>query len=157
TRSARSTPPLGRPKWVTTTTRAPRSRSASMVGSAARMRRSSTMRPPSVGTLKSTRSSTLLPPTWMSSMPCLATVTGVLTASVAADSQPCRHVVRQIDHPAGVAPLVVVPGEHLDDALADAHGRGKVDDRGVAVVEEVGRNQLLVGDREDALHGPLRR
>ena len=53
--------PFGRPRCESSTTRAPRSSSASIVGSAARMRVSSVTRAPSSGTLKSTRTSARLP------------------------------------------------------------------------------------------------
>ena len=60
-RAPASTLPFGRPRCETSTSEAPRSRSGSIVGSAARMRVSSATRPPSSGTLKSTRTSTRLP------------------------------------------------------------------------------------------------
>ena len=53
--------PFGRPRCDSSTTRAPRSSSAWIVGSAARMRVSSVTRPLSSGTLKSTRTSARLP------------------------------------------------------------------------------------------------
>ena len=52
---------FGRPRWDTRIRRAPRSRSSSIVGSAARMRVSSATAPSSSGTLKSTRTRTRLP------------------------------------------------------------------------------------------------
>ena len=53
--------PFGRPRCETRTTRAPRSRSSSIVGSAARIRVSSATWPSSSGTLKSARTRTRLP------------------------------------------------------------------------------------------------
>ena len=55
--------PFGRPRWLAQTTVAPRSWSQVMVGSAARMRKSSVIRPSSSGTLKSVRTSTRRPST----------------------------------------------------------------------------------------------
>ena len=60
--------PFGRPRCATTITRAPRARSASMVGIASRIRRSSMIAPSRIGTLRSSRRSTRLPWTSMSSM-----------------------------------------------------------------------------------------
>ena len=53
--------PFGRPKWLHATTAAPWSRSHWIVGSAARMRRSSVIAPSRTGTLKSARSRTRRP------------------------------------------------------------------------------------------------
>jgi hypothetical protein len=54
--------PLGRPRWLAVTTVAPRSVNHSIVGSAARIRKSSVIRPSSSsGTLKSVRTNTRLP------------------------------------------------------------------------------------------------
>ena len=55
--------PLGRPRCEAVTTVAPRSSNQLIVGSAARMRKSSVMTPFSIGTLKSVRTSTRLPAT----------------------------------------------------------------------------------------------
>ena len=52
---------LGRPRCETSTSDDPRSRSSSIVGSAARMRESSVIRRSSSGTLKSTRARTRAP------------------------------------------------------------------------------------------------
>ena len=59
--------PLGRSKCANSTTLAPWSRSLAMVGSAARSRVSSLTRPSCMGTLKSTRTSAVLPAAWASS------------------------------------------------------------------------------------------
>ena len=53
--------PFGRPKWDSRRTIAPRSESSSTVGSIARSRVSSVTFAPSIGTLRSTRTSTFLP------------------------------------------------------------------------------------------------
>src|SRR6266498_1329052 len=63
------------------------------------------------------------------------------------------HVADQVPHAAGVPPLVVVPGQHLDEIAVDDGGRSQVDDGRVWVAVEVHRHQLLVGGVEDALEG----
>src|ERR1700693_2005298 len=150
-RAPSSIRPLGRPRWVTMTTRAPRDRSASMVGTASRIRRSSTTAPSRIGTLKSSRRRTRLPWTSMSSM------VSLFSASILEPLQPGRDQIDQVDDAAGIAPFVVVPGEHLDGVIAEHHGRRRVEDRRVRVVEEVHRHQLLIAHREDALELPTRR
>ena len=67
--AAGSGAPFGRPRCAHRITRAPRSRSAAIVGSAARMRVSSAMTPSCSGTLKSTRQSTRRPATSSASRP----------------------------------------------------------------------------------------
>src|SRR5919112_6565037 len=51
---------------------------------------------------------------------------------------------------AGVAPLVVVPGEHLDEVAADDFRVVGVHDGGVVVLAEVHRDERLFGEGEDA-------
>jgi len=60
--------PLGRPKWLRTTTRAPLLESSVRVGTTRSMRLVSVILPSIMGTFKSTRTSTLLPSTSRSSM-----------------------------------------------------------------------------------------
>ena len=67
--AAGSGAPFGRPRCEHRITRAPRSRSAAIVGSAARMRVSSPIAPSCSGTLKSTRQSTRRPATSSASRP----------------------------------------------------------------------------------------
>src|SRR5690242_11345655 len=112
-----------------------------MVGSAARMRVSSVIAPPSSsGTLKSTRTSTCLPRTSISRTVALFML------------QPLTHEVRQVGDAAGIAPLVVVPGDDLDHVVSQHHRRETIDDRGVRVATEVAGDQRLVGIVEDAVH-----
>ena len=103
---------------------APRSRSSSIVGSAARIRVSSATRPPSSGTLKSTRTSTRRPASSASrtlalgNPPPRASIVTVISGC----SNPWRLSARslledlagQLDAAVRVAPLVVVPGDRLD-------------------------------------------
>ena len=97
--------PLGRPRWEQQITWPPWSSSHRRVGTAARTRRSSVTFPSSRGTLKSLRTRTRLPATsaW-------STVRSSTGLELLAD----QH--GQVDEPLGVAPLVVVPAEHLGQA-----------------------------------------
>src|SRR6185437_16076201 len=61
---------------------------------------------------------------------------------------------QEVAHPAGVAPLVVVPGDDLDAPAADDAGQFGIDDRGTLVTAEIGGHQLLVLDPEKAFHRP---
>ena len=56
----------------------------------------------------------------------------------------------QVDDAVGVAPLVVVPAQHLD-AVADHLGERSVDDGAALVALEVGADQLVLVVAEDAL------
>src|SRR5512137_1264463 len=130
--------PLGRPRWEAMMRRAPRSSSQSIVGSEALIRLSSRIAPlSSRGTLKSTRRKTRLPLTSRS-------VTKFMSASLG-------DVLGQVDKPAGIAPLVVVPGDDLDQVAVEDLGREQVDDAGPGVAQEIAGDERLVGDAEDAL------
>src|SRR5215831_18833778 len=114
-------------------TRAPASRAVRIVGSAARMRRSLVMWPlSSSGTLKSTRMRTRLPRRLpRSSIVFLAMIVdsvntgltrrrGVKTPSLARRAQISTladHVAQQIDATVGVAPLVVIPANELEETI----------------------------------------
>src|SRR5215203_4148727 len=58
---------------------------------------------------------------------------------------------RDLDHLAGEPPFVVVPAHHLDQVAADDPGHVELDDGGTGVLDDVGRDELLVGDGEDPL------
>src|SRR5208282_1797417 len=62
-----------------------------------------------------------------------------------------RHQVDQIADTAGVSPLVVIPGDHLDAVAADHQGHGRVDDGGAGVSFEIGRDQFAFLEAEVAL------
>src|ERR1019366_8722892 len=62
-----------------------------------------------------------------------------------------RHQVDQIADTAGVSPLVVIPGDHLDAVAADDQGHVRVDDGGAGVSFEIGRNQFVLLEPEVAL------
>src|SRR4030042_12763 len=130
--------PFGRPRCEAMINRAPWSRSQLMVGREALIRVSSRMAPfSSRGTLKSTRRKTRFPLTSRS-------VTKFMPASLGDE-------LGQVDEPAGVAPLVVVPGDDLGQVAVDDLGREQVDDPRAGVAHEVHRDERLLGDAEDAL------
>ena len=65
---------------------------------------------------------------------------------------PCLRagVDQEVDHPVGVAPLVVVPAEHLDE-LAHAHREPGVEDARVRVVDDVAGHDRVLGVADDSL------
>src|SRR6516162_2275223 len=106
--------PFGRPRWLMTMALAPASRTLRMVGRAARMRRSLVMWPvASSGTLKSTRMRTFFPRRSGKS----ASVFLAMTHLPPRLSFPADQVAQEIDAAVGVAPLVVVPADQLEEAL----------------------------------------
>ena len=60
-------------------------------------------------------------------------------------------VFDEVDDLVGIAPLVVVPGDQLDELVGQHDARGSVEDRGVAVGDEVGGNDRILGVAQDAL------
>src|SRR5438552_7204309 len=54
---------------------------------------------------------------------------------------------------AGVAPLIVVPGQNFYAAVADNFGVFGIDDGGIGIALEVGGDEFLFSVTEDALHG----
>src|SRR5690606_41177845 len=68
-----------------------------------------------------------------------------------------RDVTRQLNTPQGVAPLVVVPRQHLHEPLLDDERRERVHDRARWVSDVINAHQRLFRDSEDALEvGPRR-
>merc|ERR1712196_662777 len=65
------------------------------------------------------------------------------------------HVHQQVNHTIGVTPLVVVPRNDLEESLLTwqivLQSCQGVIDGGVWIVNEIRRNQILVGVAEDAL------
>src|SRR5690606_32163866 len=55
----------------------------------------------------------------------------------------------QVDDPVRVAPLVVVPGEDLDQVAAEHLGAAGVEDRGVRVSDHVGGDDVVLGVLDD--------
>src|SRR4051795_1609505 len=128
---------FGRPRCAASRSRAPRPRSSCSVGSDALMRASSViLRSSSRGTLKSTRTRTRLPSTSRSS--------SVRTH---------EHLLGELHTPVGVAPLVVVPRDDLDEVALEHRGQLGVVDRAVAGLHDVGGDQRLVGVAQDAGEG----
>src|SRR5690349_2296180 len=113
-------------------TLAPRSDSSWIVGMLARTRPSSVMRRPSSGTFRSDRTSTRLPRT----SPRASRVE--LTSERGADEG------RQVDQAVGVAPLVVVPADHLN-LVAVGQGAAGVDRAGGGPGDDVGADDLVLG------------
>ena len=154
--SGRARPSAGRGGWRTTTC-APRSVSHSIVGSAARMRKSSVIVPSSSsGTLKSVRTRTRFRQvadvaSRSSRVGDAAVMRGLLQRLTLG-----AGVQREVDEAVRVAPLVVVPAVDLDQ-LADALRQAGVEDARVRVADDVARHDRLLGVAEDALELLLRR
>jgi len=54
------------------------------------------------------------------------------------------HELHKVRNTAAVAPLVVVPGDHLGEVITEQHGARRVDDCGARVPTEVGGDERLV-------------
>lgn len=65
------------------------------------------------------------------------------------------HVLDQVDDTVGVAELVVVPGDELDESVAQLDSGLGVKDGRVAVTDKVSGDDLLLGVVEDALQRSL--
>src|SRR5271155_2855840 len=138
--------PLGRPKCESRMTLPPLPASSVMVGAISSMRVASVTAPSSIGTLRSTRKSTSLPFTAASSR---------LRKRMAAESgeslTELAHRHRGVDHAVGEAPFIVVPRHHPHQGAVHHLGLVHVEDRGVRIVVEIGRNVGSVGIAENAL------
>ena len=66
------------------------------------------------------------------------------------------HVLDEVDDAVGVAHLVVVPGDQLDEGGGDLDSGLGVKDRGAGVAEEVGGHHAVLGVAEHSLEGSLR-
>lgn len=64
-----------------------------------------------------------------------------------------RGQLGEVDHALRVAPLVVVPRDHLDHVVAHHHRQARVDRRRLVGAREVLGDQRLVRDVQHALHG----
>src|SRR5262245_44809487 len=109
------------------------------------MRVSSVIFPSASGTLKSTRINTRLPATSRSESDSL------FTAGLP------QNEFDDVAQTHAEAPLVVVPRENFQHSVAEGLGERAVDDRRVRVVQEVGRNEFLVAELENAFQRTLRR
>ena len=54
------------------------------------------------------------------------------------------HELHEVRDSAAVAPLVVVPGDHLGKVVAEQHGARRIDDGGPRVAAEIRRDEWLV-------------
>src|SRR4051812_29149060 len=102
-----------------------------MAGTEARIRLSSVMRPPSIGTLRSARMKTRLPRRSTSDM--RLNFMALLRERYADFRIGHRHV----QHAVGETPLVVVPGVDLDERAVGHLRDGRVEDRARRIVVEV--------------------
>src|SRR6187549_861178 len=112
-----------------------------MLGRAARMRESSRTMPSWMGTLKSTRMRTRLPCTSTSRMVRLSMLSLPVRPARRCSGEAGGHEGDEVGHAAAVAPLVVVPGEDLDEVTAEAHRGESVDDGAALVTLEVHRDE----------------
>src|SRR6185436_13874691 len=138
--------PFGRPRWLASTAVAPWSSAYSIVGRVARMRVSSPTRPSFSGTLKSTRMNARSPRRSRSRIESFANAK-ILRFS---KSSPDDHA-KQVDAPARVPPLVVVPRQDLHEIAVHDFRVRRVDNRGIRVALEVDGDELLGRDGQDAL------
>src|SRR5260370_15827034 len=60
--------------------------------------------------------------------------------------------LEQVAATAGVAPLIVVPGQNFHAAVADHFGVFGIDDGGIRIALEVGGHEFLFRVAEDAFH-----
>jgi hypothetical protein len=60
------------------------------------------------------------------------------------------NVGNEVEDTTAVAPLVVVPADELDEVLVEGDASLGVEDGGVGVAEEVGRDDIVLGIGEDA-------
>ena len=124
---------------------------AGVVGDLDRRRASSS------GTLKSTRTSTRLPSTSTSLTVFFGDSRRRSVAAevktydrVAVRAGPLEHLRRQVHQAARVAPLVVVPGEHLHEGSRPDHREPGVEDRRVGRLVDVGGDDRILGVGQDA-------
>jgi len=68
-----------------------------------------------------------------------------------------EYVADQVNNTVAVAPLVVVPGDKLDEVLVQSDSSLGVKDARPAVTSEVGGNQILLCVSHNTLERPLRR
>src|ERR1700733_8041588 len=149
-----------------------------MVGRVSRIRVSSITRPSSSGTLKSTRINIRLPLSGRSRMesldmagcPRVQIISGssaVIWPTVARAYSPSRmrrkrknlqaltgDVVNQVANAAGIPPLVVVPGDHLDAIAADHQRHRRIHDRRRRVAFKVQREKFNLFENQIPLERP---
>ena len=112
----------------------------------ARRRTRRSRRPASFsGALRSARTSTRLPAT---SGRCRGQSS--CRRRAACSSGPLEDLLSELDHAVRVAPLVVVPGDDLDEVAVDHAGQQRVKDRGVRRVDDVAGDDRVIGVLQDA-------
>jgi hypothetical protein len=57
-----------------------------------------------------------------------------------------RHVCEKVQDSSRVAPLVIVPGNHLNEVVVQSNASLGVNNGGVVVAVQVGRDNVVVGD-----------
>lgn len=125
------------------------SASARRVGADATMRPGSVISPPSNGTLRSERTSTVRPSTQRPADPSASE----LPLLSKLRSERLGDEADEVGEAVGVAPLVVVPGDDLDLVVDDLR-QTRVEDRRVRVGDDVRGDDRCVGVLQDALRGP---
>src|ERR1035437_7445246 len=60
----------------------------------------------------------------------------------------------QVDDAAGVAPLVVVPGDHLQQVAIEHFGQLRIDDAAVGVAQHISGDHGVLGVGQDTLESP---
>src|SRR5258708_18101772 len=114
------------------------------------------------GTLKSTRTNTRFPARSISRIVFLfmSFVLMKKGSPLPGDPQPLpaflSDEVREISNTAGVAPLVIVPGEYLDHVATLNHGQLSVDDRGMGIPTEIHPAKRLLWLGENAIESASR-
>lgn len=63
-----------------------------------------------------------------------------------------RHVPDQIQHLAGIAPLVIIPGDELHKVAVQHDARVFIEDAGVALTLHIRGYDLILREGDDALH-----
>src|ERR1700733_14644199 len=81
----------------------------------------------------------------------LTSASSRLRKRMTASSAELAHRNCGIDHPIGEAPLVVVPRHHAHQRAVDHLGLIHVEDRGMRIVVEVGRDVGRFGETKNAL------
>src|ERR1044071_8474299 len=122
-----------------------------MVGRLSRIRVSSVTRtlPPrtSVGTLKSTRTSTRFPRTSRSRTESFA----IICSSSCSCWRSVSQHFHQLHATIAVAPLIVIPADHFYETIADHERQLAVEDAGMRIANDVLGNERLIAALEHAL------
>lgn len=61
------------------------------------------------------------------------------------------HVFDQVDDSAGVTELVVIPRDQLDEVVVERYAGLGVEDTGVVVADEIGRDHVVLGVAQDTV------